>query len=89
MALDKGYYKSEGLNGKIISRQGTTQVMQGIESGLADIGFVDVPGGVLGRGGGSAIKIIAVNYQKAPYAIFSLNLVANVTKVKDLSKDEC
>jgi NitT/TauT family transport system substrate-binding protein len=84
VALDKGYYKEEGLNVKIIPGQGTAQVMQAVESGLADIGFVDVVGIVLGRASGSTVKMVAVNYQKAPFAVFSLDPGANVTKVKDL-----
>ncbi len=84
VALDKGYYKDEGLNVKIIPGQGTAQVMQAVESGLAEIGFVDVVGIVLGRASGSTVKMVAVNYQKAPFAVFSLDPGANVTKVKDL-----
>jgi len=84
VALDKGYYKEEGLNVKIIPSQGTAQVMQSVESGLADIGLIDVPGLVLGRAAGATIKMVAVNYQKSPYAIFSLDPGANVTKVGDL-----
>ena len=84
VALDKGYYKEEGLNVKIIPGQGTAQVMQAVESGLAEIGFVDVVGIVLGRASGSTTKMVAVNYQKPPFAIFSLDPGANVTKVKDL-----
>jgi len=84
VVLDKGYYKDEGLNVKIIPGQGTAQVMQAVESGLADIGFVDVVGVVLGRASSSTVKMVAVNYQKAPFAVFSLDPGANVTKVKDL-----
>jgi NitT/TauT family transport system substrate-binding protein len=84
VALDKGYYKEEGLNVKIIPGQGTAQVIQAVESGLAEIGFVDVVGIVLGRAGGATVKMVAVNYQKPPFAIFSLDPGANVTKVKDL-----
>ena len=84
VALDKGYYKEEGLNVKIIPGQGTAQVMQAVESGLADIGFVDVVGSALARAKGSTIKMVAVNYQKAPFAVFSLDPGANVMKTKDL-----
>lgn len=84
VALAKGYYKEEGLNVKIIPGKGSAQVMQAVESGIADMGFVDVPSLVLGRAAGSTIKVVAVNYQKAPYAIFSLDPGANVTKPADL-----
>ncbi len=84
VALDKGYYKEEGLNVKIIPSQGTAQAMQFVESGLANIGLIDVLGLVLGRAAGATIKMVAVNYQKSPYAVFSLDPGANVTKVDDL-----
>lgn len=48
------------------------------------MGFVDLPSLVLGRAAGSTIRVVAVNYQKAPYANFSLDPGANVTKPADL-----
>ena len=84
VALAKGYYKQEGLNVTIIPGRGSAQVIQAVESGLAQIGFIDVPGLVLARARGSSIKMVAVNYQKAPYAIFSLNPGTNVTTAKQL-----
>src|SRR5476649_773731 len=42
-ALAEGYYKDEGLDVSIIPSQGTAQVIQAVESGMAQIGFVDVP----------------------------------------------
>ncbi len=84
VALAKGYYKAEGLNVKIIPGKGTAQVMQAVQSGLAQIGFIDVAGVALGRANGSTIRMVAVNYQKAPYAIFSLNPGSNVTDAKQL-----
>ncbi len=83
-ALAEGYFKDEGLDVSIIPGQGTAQVIQAVESGTANIGFVDVPSLVLARSNGSKIKIVAVNYQKAPYAIFSLSTGANVTQPKQL-----
>ncbi|EKF20460.1 ABC transporter substrate-binding protein [Nitratireductor pacificus] len=71
-ALEEGFFKEEGLDVSIIPAQGTAQVMQAIASGTAQFGFVDLPGVVLAQAGGTDIRMIAVNYQKAPYAIFSL-----------------
>ncbi len=83
-ALAEGYFKDEGLDVTIIPSQGTAQVIQAVESGTANIGFVDVPSVIIARGNGSKLKIVAVNYQKAPYAIFSLSTGANVTQPKQL-----
>jgi len=83
-ALAEGYFKDEGLDVSIIPSQGTAQVIQAVESGTANIGFVDVPSVVIARANGSKLKMVAVNYQKAPYAIFSLSTGANVTQAKQL-----
>jgi NitT/TauT family transport system substrate-binding protein len=83
-ALAEGYFKEEGLDVSIIPAQGTAQTIQAIESGTANIGFVDVPSVVIARANGSKLKMVAVNYQKAPYAIFSLSTGANVTEPKQL-----
>lgn len=83
-ALAEGYYKDEGLDVSIIPSQGTAQVIQAVESGTANIGFVDVPSVIIARGNGSKLKMVAVNYGKAPYAIFSLSNGANVTTPKQL-----
>ncbi|WP_027554231.1 ABC transporter substrate-binding protein [Bradyrhizobium sp. Cp5.3] len=83
-ALAEGYFKDEGLDVTIIPAQGTAQAIQAVESGTANLGFVDVPSVVIARGGGSKIKVLAVNYGRAPYAIFSLAAGANVTEPRQL-----
>ncbi len=83
-AIAEGYYKDEGLDVSIIPSQGTAQTIQAVEAGTAQLGFTDVPSLVLARASGVKLKMVAVNYQKAPYAIFSLNPGANVTTAKQL-----
>jgi NitT/TauT family transport system substrate-binding protein len=83
-ALAEGYFKDEGLDVSIIPSQGTAQVIQAVESGTANIGFVDVPSLVIARGNGAKIKMVAVNYGRSPYAIFSLSTGANVTEPRQL-----
>lgn len=83
-AVAEGFYKEEGLDVSIIPSQGTAQTIQAIESGTAQIGFTDVPSLALARANGAKIKMLAVNYQKAPYAVFSLANGANVTTAKQL-----
>ena len=73
VALDKGYYKQAGLEVNIIPSQGTAQAIQSVESGVAQYGFSDVAGLVAARANsGATAKMVAVIYQKAPYAVFSL-----------------
>jgi NitT/TauT family transport system substrate-binding protein len=83
-ALAEGYFAKEGLDVSIIPAQGTAQVIQAVEAGAADIGFVDVPSVVIARASGAHIKMVAVDYVKAPYAIFSLANGANVTQPRQL-----
>ena len=83
-AIAEGYYKQEGLDVSIIPSQGTAQTIQAIEAGTAQLGFTDVPSLVLARANGAKVKMVAVNYEKAPYAIFSLNTGANLTQAKQL-----
>lgn len=83
-AIAEGYYRDEGLDVSIIPSQGTAQTIQAIEAGTAQIGFTDVPSVALARSNGSKAKMVAVNYEKAPYAIFSLDPGANVTRPEQL-----
>ncbi len=84
-AIAEGYYRDEGLDVSIIPSQGTAQTVQAIEAGTAQLGLTDVPSVALARANGGKVKMVAVNYEKAPYAIFSLDPGANVTDIKQLS----
>ncbi len=83
-ALAEGYFKDAGLDVTIIPSQGTAQTVQAVQSGTANLGFVDLPSVALARANGSTLKLIAINYEKAPYSIFSLDPGANVTQPKQL-----
>jgi NitT/TauT family transport system substrate-binding protein len=85
VALDKGYYKQAGLDVTIIPSQGTAQAIQSVESGAAQFAFSDVAGLVAARANSAATaKMVAVIYQKAPYAIFTLRSGANLSKPEQL-----
>jgi NitT/TauT family transport system substrate-binding protein len=89
VALDKGYYKQAGLDVTIIPSQGTAQAIQSVESKAAQFTFSDVAGLVAARANsGATAKMVAVIYQKAPYAIFSLRSGANVSKPEQLENLE-
>ena len=89
VALDKGYYKNAGLDVTIIPSQGTAQAIQSVESKAAQFAFSDVAGLVAAHANSAATaKMVAVIYQKAPYAIFSLVTGANVTKPEQLENLE-
>ena len=89
VALDKGYYKQAGLDVTIIPSQGTAQAIQSLESGAVQFAFSDVAGLVAARANGaSTARMVAVIYQKAPYAVFSLRSGANVSKPEQLENLE-
>jgi NitT/TauT family transport system substrate-binding protein len=82
VAIEKGFFKEEALNVNIIPAKGTAQGIQNVESGLAQIGFIDVASLVVARAEGSTVKVVSVIYQKAPYCFFSLDPGANVRSLK-------
>lgn len=82
--IAKGYYKEEGLDVTVVPSKGTADVIKGVETGIAQLGFIDVPSLVAGGEAVRNIKMVGVNYQKAPYCVFSLNPGANVTSPKDM-----
>jgi NitT/TauT family transport system substrate-binding protein len=89
VALEKGYYSKAGLDVTIIPSQGTAQAIQSVESKAAQFAFSDVAGLVAARANSAATaKMVAVIYQKAPYAIFSLRSGANVTKAEQLENQQ-
>jgi len=84
VALAKGYYKQEGLNVTIVPSKGTADAIKAVDAGIAQLGFIDVPSLVAGGEAAAGVKIVAVNYQKPPYCVFSLNPGANVSSPKDM-----
>lgn len=83
-ALAEGFFKEEGLDVAIVPSQGGAQSIQNVESGTTTMGFMAIPGLVLARSAGAKIKMVTVNYQKMPIAVFSLSPGANVTSAKQL-----
>ncbi len=84
VALDKGFFKEEKLNVTIVPTKGTADAVRFVESGLAELGFIDIPSLVASGSAGASIRIVAANYQKPPYCVFSLNPGANVSSPKDM-----
>jgi NitT/TauT family transport system substrate-binding protein len=73
VALDKGYYKSEGLDVTILRGQGSIDAIKKVASGAASIGFADAGALVLARSNDSIpVKLLAIVYAQPPHAIFTL-----------------
>ncbi len=88
VALGKGYFKEEGLNVTIMPSKGTADAIRTVVTGGAELGFIDVPSLVAAGSAGSQIRIVAANYQKPPYCIFSLDPGANIDSAKKLTNLE-
>ena len=56
VAIEKGFYKEEGLNVTMIPAKGTAAAIQNVESKVAHLGFIDVPSLVIARAGGATVK---------------------------------
>jgi NitT/TauT family transport system substrate-binding protein len=85
VALAKGYYKEEGLNVTIVPARGTADSIRAVDSGVADLGFIDIPSLVAAGADASTIRMVAVNYQRPPYSVFSLEPGANITRPADMA----
>jgi NitT/TauT family transport system substrate-binding protein len=85
VALGKGYFKDEGLNVTIMPSKGTADAIRTVATGGAELGFIDIPSLVASGSAGAGVKIVAANYQKPPYCIFTLNPGANVTEPKQMA----
>jgi ABC-type nitrate/sulfonate/bicarbonate transport systems, periplasmic components len=73
VALDKGYYKQEGLDVTIVRGQGSADAIKKVGSGAATVGFADAGSLVLARGNDKVpVKMISVVYATPPQAIFVL-----------------
>ena len=88
VAVDKGYYKEEGLNVTIVPARGTADSIRALESGSVDLGFIDIPSLVAGGADNLTIRMVAVNYQLPPYSVFSLNPGANISRPQDMAGKE-
>jgi NitT/TauT family transport system substrate-binding protein len=84
VAVAKGYYKQEGLNVAIVPAKGTADSIRALDSGIVDLGFIDVPSLVAAGADTTSIRIVAVNYQQPPYSVFSLDPGANITRPQDM-----
>jgi NitT/TauT family transport system substrate-binding protein len=84
VALDKGFYKQEGLNVTILRGQGSGDAIKKVAAGAAMFGFADAGSLVLARGNDNVpVKLAAVVYLQPPQALFVLDS-SDIKKPKDL-----
>ena len=85
VAIDRGYYKAEGLDVTIDTAGGSLEPLNRLASGTYDIGFGDINSLIKFRDAnpGVPIKAIFMVYNKPPFSIVARKS-RGVTKPKDL-----
>ena len=80
LALDKGYYKEEGLEVTIVRGQGSSDAVKQVAAGAAQIGFGDASAVILARGNDNTdVKLISVIYAKPPQASMCLRAPGSIS----------
>ena len=71
LALDKGYYKAEGLNVSIDPAAGSLEPIERVASGKYDMGFGDINSLIKFRDAnpGTPIKAVFMVYNRPPFAV--------------------
>ena len=85
VAIDKGYYKAEGLNVTVDAGQGSVQGIGRVASGAYPMGFVDINSLVKfqSENPDKKVKGVLMMYDAPPFAIVSLKKFG-IAKPKDL-----
>jgi len=71
LALDKGFYKEEGLDVEVLEGKGITSSMQLVANKQDTFTIVDPPSLVLGVAQGMPVKQVALIYQYSPNVLIS------------------
>ena len=85
VAIDKGYYKAEGLNVTVDAGQGSVQGITRVASGTYPIGFADINSLIKFRDQNpdKAVKGVLMVYDQPPFAIVTV-AKTGIKKPKDL-----
>src|SRR5256885_15731581 len=70
--IAKGHYKEEGLDVTVVPSKGTADAIKAVETGIAPLGFIDVPS-LVATGSAPTAQLVAVNYQEPPDCVVSLD----------------
>ena len=70
VALEKGWYKEEGLEPTILTGKGSGDVVKRVDVGSADIGIVDTGVLIVARAQGAKVKIVSMLFDKSPYCMW-------------------
>jgi NitT/TauT family transport system substrate-binding protein len=85
VALDKGYYKAEGLDVSMDPGQGSAGALQRVASGAYQIGFADVNSVIEynAKNAGKEVLCVFMAYDFPPFGVYALKK-SGITTAKDL-----
>lgn len=84
VALDKGFYKEEGLDVEILEGSGSTTVAQLVANQTNPVAYVDAATMMRGVGAGMPIKAVGVTLQQSPMAFIYRADAPRPTKVDEI-----
>src|SRR5690349_20088023 len=84
VALDKGFYKEEGLEVEILEGSGSTTVAQLVSNMTTPVAYVDAATMMRGVGAGMPIKAVGVTLQQSPMAFIYRADAARPTKISEI-----
>src|SRR5262247_223045 len=83
-ALEKGWYRDEGLDVKIVRGQGSGDTIKRIAAGQGEVGIADISALIAARANSDvAVKAIALWYRRPPHGVF-VRTDSPIRTVKDL-----
>ena len=83
-ALEKGWYRDEGLDVKILRGQGSADTLKRIAAGQGEVGIADISAVIAARANTDAkVKAIALWYRRPPHGIF-VRSDSPIKAIKDL-----
>ena len=83
-ALEKGWYKDEGLDVKIVRGQGSGDTVKRIAAGQGEVGIADISALIAARANTDVkVKAIALWYRRPPHGVF-VRADSPIKAIKDL-----
>src|SRR5262245_10107842 len=83
-ALEKGWYRDEGLDVKIVRGQGSGDTIKRIAAGQGEVGIADISALIAARANSDvAVKATALWYRRPPHGVF-VRTDSPIKAVKDL-----
>ena len=84
VALDKGFYKEEGLDVEILEGSGSTTVAQLVANATNPVAYVDAATMMRGVGAGMPIKAVGVTLQQSPMSFIYRADNPRPTKISEI-----